>query len=158
MFPLADTINFNNVIVNAPVAGAHCTAEHCVGLLPKPTIMPKEVAINPMSERPHREHRKSGWYAYNEANAAEAAEQLTSGTLSAKLLETKLRKHVDQYDATEALEFMAQQGRGVKDLQPEEIYIGRQRAVADAVRLTLPGISLTVARDIIDPRSLPVIR
>ena len=39
-------------------------------------------------------------------HAAEAAEQLMSGTLSAKLLEARLKKLVDQYDATEALEFM----------------------------------------------------
>jgi len=68
-------INFNNVIVNAPVAGAHRTAEQCVGHLPKPTIMPKEVAINPMWERPRRERSKSRCHAYGEAKATEAAEQ-----------------------------------------------------------------------------------
>ena len=51
------------------------TAEHFEGLLPKPTIMSKKVDINPVSQRPRMERRKSGWHAYDEAKAAKAAKQ-----------------------------------------------------------------------------------
>ena len=37
--------------------------------------MPKEVDINPVSQRPRMEHPKSGWHDYDEAKAAEAAKQ-----------------------------------------------------------------------------------
>jgi len=87
------------------------------------------------------------------ADCKDVLGKVTSGEITKKSFESKLTKHVEQYDATEALEFMADQGKNAGDAAAEAFFIKPlRRQTADKVlRLDLGCAKLDIVRDACHP-------
>jgi len=110
---------------------------------------PLKAMVEEEEEEPPTKRLKAVPTAGDDEARLEVLDLIESDSLKVSRLSNLLEKHVRQCDATEALEFINQQGRPNADVKSDDVYIAKPVATSEFMQLKISGISFSLPRRLV---------